>query len=435
MKATRFFILAIACMSNVYASAQDLIVKKDGSVIQAKVTKIGTSEVEYKKWSNQDGPQYSIAVTDIFAINYQNGERETFENVCNNGDGRAVKVETNGQQAVVQVKIEDLSPEAKAANDALVAQYNDQVDFNILEKYQDEVGKKKAERGTALLKVANNSILSDDNIEVRCITGSLRKASKNSPARWASHNYCDNPPYFITDNPAILFSIRNKTNQTIYLDLANTFYVTMGQSTCFYIPTSTTNLHSSSGGGSVNLGAVTGALGIGGAVGTLSNGINIGGSSTNTTSSTTYSQRIIAVAPQSMVHLSPQYLFCNEMRKIFNGLWYYYVSSSIASNSYDYCVSVNFPSKSDEGPMMLGDNYRYSYENSPVKMSFFVAYSTSEQCTKENVLYSYFYLSDIFGNYLRKQFANYHLAGELLNHNVLQFGIKVTDDSSESFPR
>ena len=73
MKTKKLLALAALCVAGSYASAQDLIVKKDGSVIQAKVTKVGTSEVEYKKWSNQDGPQYSIAVADILAINYQNG--------------------------------------------------------------------------------------------------------------------------------------------------------------------------------------------------------------------------------------------------------------------------------------------------------------------------------------------------------------------------
>ena len=52
MKAIKLIVLAAMCMAGSYASAQDLIVKKDGSVIQAKVTKIGTTEVEYKKCSN-----------------------------------------------------------------------------------------------------------------------------------------------------------------------------------------------------------------------------------------------------------------------------------------------------------------------------------------------------------------------------------------------
>lgn len=48
MKTKKLLALAALCVAGSYASAQDLIVKKDGSVIKAKVTKIGTSEVEYK---------------------------------------------------------------------------------------------------------------------------------------------------------------------------------------------------------------------------------------------------------------------------------------------------------------------------------------------------------------------------------------------------
>ena len=54
--------------------------------------KIGTSEVEYKKWSNQDGPQYSIAIPDILAINYKNGEKETFDNVGANKTSSEVSI-------------------------------------------------------------------------------------------------------------------------------------------------------------------------------------------------------------------------------------------------------------------------------------------------------------------------------------------------------
>lgn len=92
MKAKKLIALAALCIAGSYAAAQDLIVKKDGSVIQAKVTKIGNSEVEYKKWSNQNGPQYSIAVADILAINYQNGEKETFDNVGANKTSSEVSI-------------------------------------------------------------------------------------------------------------------------------------------------------------------------------------------------------------------------------------------------------------------------------------------------------------------------------------------------------
>lgn len=58
--------------------AQDVIVKKDGSTILSKVVEIGTEEVKYKKHSNQNGPTYTIQKAEIQAINYENGEKDTF---------------------------------------------------------------------------------------------------------------------------------------------------------------------------------------------------------------------------------------------------------------------------------------------------------------------------------------------------------------------
>lgn len=62
------------------ATAQDVIVKKDNTTVVAKVLEIGSTEVKFKKWSNQDGPLYTINVSEIAQINYQNGEVEKFLN-------------------------------------------------------------------------------------------------------------------------------------------------------------------------------------------------------------------------------------------------------------------------------------------------------------------------------------------------------------------
>lgn len=65
------------CISTL-AYAQDVIVLKDGSSILSKVIEVGSSEVKYKKWSNQDGPTYILNVPEILSINYLNGEKESF---------------------------------------------------------------------------------------------------------------------------------------------------------------------------------------------------------------------------------------------------------------------------------------------------------------------------------------------------------------------
>jgi len=60
-------------------SGQDIIYKTDHTIIEAKVLKISGTEVEYKRFSNQDGPVYSISRALIQMIIYQNGEKEVFD--------------------------------------------------------------------------------------------------------------------------------------------------------------------------------------------------------------------------------------------------------------------------------------------------------------------------------------------------------------------
>ena len=74
--------LLCSCM----LSAQDIITKKDGTDIQAKVTEVGQSTISYKKYSNLDGPLYTISISDIVMITYENGEREMYisQNNSNN---------------------------------------------------------------------------------------------------------------------------------------------------------------------------------------------------------------------------------------------------------------------------------------------------------------------------------------------------------------
>jgi hypothetical protein len=59
------------------ASAQDIIYKKDGSKEEVKIIVVGKKEIQYKKFSNQDGPVYELDRNDILLITYENGEFET----------------------------------------------------------------------------------------------------------------------------------------------------------------------------------------------------------------------------------------------------------------------------------------------------------------------------------------------------------------------
>lgn len=428
MKVVKLIALTAICMTSSYTFAQDLIVKKDGSVIQAKVTKVGTSEVEYKKWSNLDGPQYSIEIGDILAINYKNGDKETFDNVSASRNNQAAKTQTDGQQNVIQIQSEDLSHEVKVANDEMIAKLNEPVELLINEKDKKDIGKKEVKSAIACFGASPKSVLCDGNIAIAVETGELYKMSSKRPAEWlngALSSRVWNAKYVI--NPAIRFHIYNNSNQTLYIDLANTFYVNMGNSQTFYIPSSTTTSKTSSGGAGVNLGAVTGALGIGGAAGTLANGINVGGGSSSTTTNTIYSQRIIALAPKSITTLAPKYFFGETTSwqdqsptdGISYGLWHNY--------SYLRSVTINFSSKSEKGAMMFGDHYTYNEDKSPIQFSFYLSYSKEETGANTITLPSTFYLKDLIG----RDGAN----DKLTNDSTLCFGFRVTNNNSTSFPR
>ena len=79
MKTLRgLFVSLILLCSTGTAMAQDVIVKKDQSTVMSKVLEITSTEIKYKKWSNQDGPTYSISRTEVVSINYQNGNVDKF---------------------------------------------------------------------------------------------------------------------------------------------------------------------------------------------------------------------------------------------------------------------------------------------------------------------------------------------------------------------
>lgn len=59
-------------------SAQDIILLRDASEIEASVTEIDDESVVYRRFGDPDGPLRRVARSDVFAITYANGEREAF---------------------------------------------------------------------------------------------------------------------------------------------------------------------------------------------------------------------------------------------------------------------------------------------------------------------------------------------------------------------
>lgn len=75
----QFFIFALMLQFiPVIVYAQDKIYKTDNLVIEAKILKVGDDNIEYKKFSNPNGPTYVMSKRVINMLMYENGEKEIY---------------------------------------------------------------------------------------------------------------------------------------------------------------------------------------------------------------------------------------------------------------------------------------------------------------------------------------------------------------------
>ncbi len=93
--------------------------------------------------------------------------------------------------------------------------------------------------------------------------------------------------------------VYNKTDHVIYLNKETSFAYLNDAATCLFTNASYTTSSSQGSNTNVNLGGVARAMGVGGGLGALMSGIDVGGNQTQGSSTTTYEQKIVTIAPQS----------------------------------------------------------------------------------------------------------------------------------------
>jgi hypothetical protein len=75
----KFLLLIFFAILGFSSIAQDVILKKDGSEINAKVLELTDQYVKYKDFDFQSGPTRNINISDVFMITYENGKKEVFK--------------------------------------------------------------------------------------------------------------------------------------------------------------------------------------------------------------------------------------------------------------------------------------------------------------------------------------------------------------------
>jgi hypothetical protein len=117
----------------------------------------------------------------------------------------------------------------------------------------------------------------------------------------------------------------------------------------------------------VNVGAVAGALGVGGGLGRALNGVNVGGASTSGSTTVVYSERVITLPPHTSYSL--------ETKKI-----------SFSQYTFQYTNGMNVYEKKE-----------FSKWNSPMTLESSIAYSKQNDCQVIQTIRGGMYIVKTYG--------------------------------------
>ena len=327
-------LVALFVFSNI--PAQDVIVKKDGSTIVSKIQEVNQDNIKYKKFSNLNGPTYTISISEIMTINYENGDIDSF--------GFAVS--------------DDTADNTEQINSAVLKAWKERP----LPSYNGDKIDKKPNILYCVLRPTDDSFIADSNVELS-FKGSTRKHD-----RW---------DYIIGSN--IIVIVKNRTRNTIYLDLANTFLVRGDYSEPYYIPkanSTTQGTHSS----------------VGVSFGTPGLGISVGQGTSQYNTSTVYSQRILAIPPLSSKELEAKVVIPTEGNDYGDRFTMKRIRKHRSSPG-PRAPHIEY----DNLPSTVGESKLYQENDIPVNISTLLTYSDKEDISNPKTLNTKFFIRQITG--------------------------------------
>lgn len=273
----------------------DVIVLKDATSIEVYNVEKAGKWILYTLEDSADSPLQRIAAEKVFAIKDSSGELQSIDDKPEQAEVAENETDDGGPRLVESVPSED--------NATLIALYNSPT--MALRKPKGEKDKEKyCSDFLTIWGITSGSVLSDENLRIDFIM--------TKPAGPAKKII---PQYKV--------KVTNKTGKPIYIDLANSFRFNADGSAKPYFTNSVYSEGNTSGkGASLNLGAVTGALGIGGPVGTLAGGVGIGAGSSKSASVTTSEERILMIPPMASVFMPPmKYVDGTSVREDYESLY------------------------------------------------------------------------------------------------------------------
>jgi len=89
--------------------SQDIIYKKNGDEIKAKVTEVELNVIKYKLFENLEGPTYTISKSDVLMIKYEKGNKDIFSNDIPSETKKNNEVSTIKNDTITNFDINSLS--------------------------------------------------------------------------------------------------------------------------------------------------------------------------------------------------------------------------------------------------------------------------------------------------------------------------------------
>lgn len=314
--------LLLLSFTSLVMFSDDVIVLRNGDIINGIVTEVQTNEIKYKKSSNPNGPVYSELKSNVLSIKYGNGEVDKFvqtsqPNAIANGSSAA-------PSKTRAIPMDD--------NTSIKAQYE------VLPRLNIKSSKKKAKEFFPIMAFTDSSVISTKDLTI---------VIDPTAVEYYDGGWKVKMGYAI--------QIINKTDQPIYIDRANSFRRFNDFSTqSYYDNQQTTVSHGSSSGGGIGLGI--GPVGVG-----------IGGSSGSTYSENHGTDRFLIIGPKSKANLLDyKYIRLSEKKAKFK---------TISDIEY-WGFNLN---KNNSTPIAEGEVKTYTEETTPYSNKYFITYSTDPE--------------------------------------------------------
>lgn len=340
----KLVLLLLSLVSCLSLFAEDVIVLRNGDVINAIVTEIVSDGIKYKKASNPNGPVYTIDKGSVLSIKYANGEIEKFE------APQFVNSKTNeGNSNSLNPIIAEPAEENKAEKEK----------YAKLPKLNLKASNKKSKTFFPIMAFTDSSVI---------VTKELAIVIQPKAVMFYDGGWKDKIGYRI--------EIINRTEQPIYIDRARSFRrYSDFTSTSYYSNQQTIVSHSDNT--AVGLGVGLGPIGVG-----------VGNSSGSTYSENYGIERFLIVGPKSTKSLMEyQYIRLSEKKakfKLISDIEYWgfnFITSELSSEDY-----VN-----------EGEVKTYDESNSPYSNKYSIVYSTDPEFKNSYVLKFELYARHIVG--------------------------------------